>query len=153
MQEIEEAERATTAGPSNLAKLLLDNWAWGTTSAPLIQAIVLATCEDGFENEEAQTLSKVGGQGKYPGNMHRDLVHVCGKPQLLSAISKYFLRLKANRNVSRDMAVDVLLPQKLFSCMYHNLPSVFQTFARWHNDQNSAILDRDAGSPHSAGQA
>ena len=127
MQEMEEAERATKASPSNLAKMLVDNWAWGTMSAPLVQAIALAACQDGLENEEVKKLSKVGGQGKYPGNMHRDLVNLSGKPQLSSAISPYFLKLKVSKVVSRDMAVDFLLPHKLFSCICHNLPSAFQT--------------------------
>ena len=126
LQERAEEPPPAMASKSKLATQLLESWAWGTISAPRVQAVAEAAVEDGLLHPGVQKLSKIGGQGRFPGNMHRDLTVLFGKPTLVNAISEYHLKLKIKKNVSEDMPVSFLLPHKLFSCMFHSMPSAFQ---------------------------
>ena len=58
---------------SQLAKMLLESWAWGFMTGPTVQTLASAALADGASGSELISLSKIGGSGVYPGNMHRDM--------------------------------------------------------------------------------
>ena len=124
-QKAEQPDQPPT-GKSRLAQLLMDKWAWGTMSAPMLQSIAQAAVQDGLQHPDVEKLAKIGGQGRFPGNMHRDLTLLAGKPTLSNAISYYRLKLKRTKTAVEDMLVAFLLPHKMFSCIYHTIPSAFK---------------------------
>ena len=114
---------------SNLASQLISLWAWGQMSAPLVQALASAALKDGLQHPHIQKLAKMGGRGKYPANMQRDLLIICGDfTKLGDCTSKIPIRLKTlqkKKNVSSEEDLTFLLPHKLFSALYHNLHDAF----------------------------
>ena len=83
---------------SSLAKVLVSEWSWGFLSAPTLQklakstivdqkALLVKASQDGKVREELLgqdlvRIAAIGAEGKYPGNCHRDLVTVLGKPSM-----------------------------------------------------------------------
>ena len=134
------AASAADTPPSKLAALLVEQWAWGEMSAPMVQTLAEAAETDGLAHPDVAKLARIGSQGKHPGNTHRDLLLLSGSHSVAtSALTpKIPIRLKfktLTRTLSREMPLDFLLPHKLFSCLYHSLPSAFQ----------SSVLGGDSG--------
>ena len=117
-----EEEPADEPKPSKLANLLLEKWSWGTTSAPELQSLDEAAFADGLAHSQVESLARIGGKGKYPGNMHRDLVRVIGqrKLPLHGCHSNYGVPLKPKQNLTADVGLDFLLPHKLFSSLFNS---------------------------------
>ena len=120
-KEEEEAERK----PSKLAAQLVEKWAWGAMSAPEVQLLASAALEDGLQHPDVAKLAKIGGSGKYPGNTHRDLLKICGKPTLAHAIAEVYVRVKVSETMSQEILLKFLLPHKVFAGLYHSIPKAF----------------------------
>ena len=121
-----EEEEGEQEGDSKLARELLSMWSWGTMSAPLVQTLAHAACQDGLEHPDVQKLARIGGAGKYPGNMQRDLAIMCGSFTTLQAVDTDIpIRIKKNKT-GHVMKLKFLLPHKLFSALYHFLPQAFE---------------------------
>ena len=115
--------------PSKLASMLVGLWSWGDISTPLVQALAEAAREDGLEHEQIQKLAKLGARGKYPGNMQRDILGVCGEFGVLQkAVSQIPIRLKhpTVEGQSQVNLLSFLLPHKLFACLFEAAPSAFE---------------------------
>ena len=126
------AEKAVEADipASKLASQLLQKWAWGLMSAPDVQSVADSAFQDGLTHPQVEQLAKIGGRGKHPGNMHRDLVLITGMPNVLSdATSKVSVRLalQGKNKASTEVPLDIILPHKLFAALYHNLPNAFES--------------------------
>eukprot|EP00971_Amphidinium_carterae_P236935 4702524-Amphidinium_carterae.1 len=61
------------AKPSRLAKLLLEQWAWGNMSAVTVQALAEAADDDGCPHTDVKRLAAIGSRGVQSGNCSRDL--------------------------------------------------------------------------------
>ena len=86
----------------------------------------MAAMEDGLAHPEVERLAKVGSQGQYPGNSHRDLLLLCAGHSIVStATSKFTITLQLTKKKSGPVPLDFLLPHKLFSCIYHHMPKAF----------------------------
>ena len=125
-----QAASSQDTPPSKLASLLVEQWAWGKMSAPMVQQLAEAAVNDGLVHPDVQKLSNIGSQGKHPGNSHRDLLLLSGSHALVAAspTSRAPIRLKFQtlaQTTSRDISLDFLLPHKLFSCLFHSLPEAF----------------------------
>ena len=123
-------EEETPQQPSqcHLATQLISLWSWGQMSAPLVQTLANAASQDGLNNPQIEKLAKMGGRGKYPANMQRDLLLVAGDfTKLGGCTSKIPLRLKTMKKTVpfEEVSLTMLLPHKLFSALYHNLNDAF----------------------------
>ena len=91
----------TGAGSTSvLADLLVDRWAWGGISTPLLQMIAHAAKTD-FENagvappRDLVSLATIGSSGSQPSHMHRDLVqHRLKTPPLAPAATNIKIWVK-----------------------------------------------------------
>ena len=68
---------------SKLASTLLEQWAWGEIAAPLLQQLASAAVADGALHPQLTSLSKLGHNGQFPGNCHKDqercvALHIAG---------------------------------------------------------------------------
>ena len=70
-------------------------------------------------------LSKLGTSGSHAGNCHRDLLALAGDHCLTKAVSSVPIRLKFKKFLSELVTLDLLLPYKLFSLIFHSLPEAF----------------------------
>ena len=123
-----KAEEEETRLPSKLANALLEKWSWGAMSAPDVQHLADAAWQDGLSHPSVGQLAKIGGRGKYAGNMHRDLMHITGQGNLLhDCLSKHTIPVKKGKMLSQDVSLDFLLPHKLFATLYHTLPEAFRS--------------------------
>ena len=125
-----KAAAAHDTPPSKLVSLLVEQWAWGEMSAPLVQRLAQAAVDDGLEHPDVQKLGLIGSQGKFPGNTHRDLLLLSGNHALVATppTLQAPIRLKfqtVNETTSREIPLDFLLPHKLFSALYNTLPRSF----------------------------
>ena len=112
---------------SNLAKTLLQSWAWGQMSAPHLQTLAAAAHQVGLKHKQIELMAKLGGGGHYPGNMQRELLLLSGHfttlPDVFSAIK---IRLQPKPEIAAEVPLTFLLPHKLFASMYHHTPSAFE---------------------------
>ena len=78
-------------------------------------------------HSQVESLAKIGGQGKHPGNMHRDLVHIIGQSNLplQGSLSTYPVTLKPKQNLTEQVGLNFLLPHKLFASIFNSLPAAF----------------------------
>ena len=122
--------------PSHLAELLMEQWAWGEMSAPMVQGLAEAAMKDGLAHPEVQKLAQIGTQGKHPANTHRDLLYLSAGNSMVSIASSQFnITLQLTRKKSGPVPLDFLLPHKLFSCIYEHFPKTF----------TSSLLGADEG--------
>ena len=76
---------------SALATLLVEEWAWGHLSTPMIQKIAMAAKIDMEQlcnveaPQEITSIASIGSHGRYPGHTHRDLTKYRLVPPCLSA--------------------------------------------------------------------
>ena len=124
LQQLKEAEGPQA--PSSLAAELLEKWSWGSMSAPLVQTLAAAAKKDGLDHPQIHALAGIGASGKFPGNMHRDLLQITGKPTLASSVSEVKVSLCVNEKCEQ-VPLTFLLPHKLFAALYHSLPHSFMS--------------------------
>ena len=112
---------------SHLARVLLEKWAWGNLSTPEVQALAHAAVHDGLSHPQIRALAGLGAHGKYPANMHRDLLRAVGAGSaLVSSAMDFTLSLQASRSTWVPTLVDIILPHRLFSKMFHQRPGAFK---------------------------
>ena len=89
-----------------------------------------AAVDDGLVHQDVARLASIGGQGKHPGNTHRDLLLLSGSHFVVATAPTgqipVLLQFQTlSRTLNKEVGLDFLLPHKLFSCIYHSLPSAF----------------------------
>ena len=113
---------------SHPASKLLSMWAWGTMSAPTLQALAHAAYQDGLTHPQIQRMCKIGGSGQHPGNMQRDLLVLAGEYTTLKAAQSVIdVRIKNKKILNEVVKLNFILPHKLFSCMFELLPDAFES--------------------------
>ena len=130
--------------PSKLASELIGQWSWGLMSAPLLQRLAEAAVADGLSQDQLVKISKMGGSGKFPGNMHRDLSQIAGQATAMmqEAASMIPVRLLTKENASADIDLQFLLPHKLFATIYHSFPEAFLSSVLGGDMENCASFWR-----------
>ena len=84
-------------------------------------------------------LAKIGARSQLPGNMHRALSLQC----LGLCTSKVTPRLCVKEQLSTPVALNLLLPHKLFAAMFHNIPKAFESSVLGGDEGNRARFWRD----------
>jgi len=74
-QRMNAAMAPTADIPSHLAGKLMNEWAWGHTSANRLQEYAQAACDDGLQHVAVQRLARLGTHGRNPQNCHRELLN------------------------------------------------------------------------------
>ena len=123
-----QGSAAASSGPSNsLATLLVHKWAWGEMSTPLVQQIAAAAVEDGAAGHDIKVLAGLGSKGRYPGNMHRELVNHMHPTFVEDAMAQTqaHYRLDHFRGIT-TLTHQVLLPHTLFHCLFTHHPEAFR---------------------------
>ena len=135
-----ELEDEDQPAQSKLASKLITLWSWGHMSAPLVQDLASAAEQDGLNHLHIQKLAKMGGRGKFPANMQRDLMLICGDFTTLGdCTSTISVRVKSLKNEVpyQDIDLNFLLPHKLFSGLYHSLHQSFVTSVLGGSSENT----------------
>ena len=113
-------------GQSHLVSELISLWSWGQLTAPTVQRLASAAFKDVLAHPDVEKLSKIGGAGKFPGNMQRDMLSFTNQfATLLTSASQIPVRLKVKAGVSEERNLTFLLPHKIFAALYHTLRSSF----------------------------
>ena len=113
-------ESALQAGilQSKLARYLVSEWSWGHFSAPDVQRLASAalydekiliakltidrTVKDEFLTADLVNLGRIGSDGKYPGNCHRDLQRFLGSPKFPATfVSDVEIKLQKTRATAK----------------------------------------------------
>ena len=113
-------------GSSFLAKTLVEKWAWGLLSTPQVQEIAHGAFRDGLTHSQVKQLASLGSWGKCPGNMQRDMMQAIGSDCALTcSTSEVQVNLLGPKGNWPSAKLNMLLPHKLFSKMYHARPAAF----------------------------
>ena len=143
---LEESAAATDAPPrqstrrhynSDLVNFVLNQWAWGHLSAPLVQRYCLKYYMDQLkllqsvnispDNIDASLhdLARLGTWGKHPQNIHSELLRWLGVP----SAPAYFrcklpvIKMKGDGTASKTAVLEnfpIFLPHEIFSWYFHN---------------------------------
>ena len=113
-------------GQSHLARLLINEWAWGNLSSPVFQKIASAAEADGATHKDVKTLASLGAHGLYPGNTHRDLLRKLATPIVPSALMDYTMWIKLPFLKTAQVNQKILLPHALFSHIYTHDQGLFE---------------------------
>ena len=107
-------------------------------SAQLVLTLANAASQDGLQHPQLEKLAKMGGRCKYPANMHRDLLLVCGDfAKLGGCVTKAPSRVNVlkKKGVSEQVDLNFLLHHKLLAAIFHSL----------HDVSISSVLGGSAG--------
>ena len=114
--------------PSHLGEKLLALWAWGQMSAPTVQQLASAAYKDGLRHPQIEKMALVGGEGKFPGNMQRDLMVIVGESAALQQ-AETSIPIRVQRpeggGLSEETKLSFLLPHKVFAFLFHTVHAAF----------------------------
>ena len=113
-------------GQSHLAKLLINEWAWGNLSSPVVQKIASAAVADGATHRHVKDLASLGAHGLYPGNTHRDLLNKLATPIVPAALRDYTMWAKLPFLKTVELSQKILFPHALFSNIYTHDQGLFE---------------------------
>ena len=128
---------------SGLAKLLFKKWSWGLMSANEVREIAAKALEDqlallrslslpaNFASKSLTILSGLGADGKFQGNLRRDLISKLGDPPVPEPCwVKSPMRVEKpgpGESHSQDVEVSVFLPHEMLAYLYtHERPDFEQ---------------------------
>ena len=94
-------------------------------STPVIQAIAACAVRDGATHPDIVTISKLGTDGKYANNMYAELCRKLVPTPVTTALDTINVWVKKSGKPPVKVAHHILLPHKLFACLYHNHRDVF----------------------------
>ena len=103
---------------SELAKLLVEKWAWGEMSTPAIQQIAAAAVADGATSREVTLLAGLGSNGRYPNHMHTELLKHLQPTKVSGALTEVDIAMKRPPHAIVRMKHPMLLPHELFATIY-----------------------------------
>ena len=130
-QRLKRALEKDTHDINHLETRLLELWGWGSVSAPVVQSIAEAAALD-LEStwqtvpQSIEGLAKIGTQGSWPGNCHRDLVQrFAPKIRLPEPVMLDLPMVSARQGAEGDvfpMAWPVMAPHHLWECLHKHFP-------------------------------
>ena len=131
-QRLKRALEKDTHDINHLETRLLELWGWGSVSAPVVQSIAEAAALD-LEStwqtvpQSIEGLAKIGTQGSWPGNCHRDLVQrFAPKIRLPEPVMLDLPMVSARQGAEGDvfpMAWPVMAPHHLWECLHKHFPT------------------------------
>jgi hypothetical protein len=106
---------------SPLASLLLQYWAWGQMSAPMLQAIALAAVRSGPDDPHVQAMAKFGTYGRQQQNIQRSILQAyC--PQLCTPepyeVMVPMLVKQDTDTVTQQVPLHMFLPHEWLHCLH-----------------------------------
>ena len=145
---------------SELVRVLLTAWAWGTKSAIEVQAEANAALNDqyalleslklsrDFANTSLYTLAALGTFGKYPNHIKGDLLRALGDinvPEPLFAnVPLKVSKPAQGKDTVCETAFPILLPHELFAYLYHCRRDIFNRNFLGGDDSNNLARFWDA---------
>ncbi|CAJ1406012.1 unnamed protein product [Effrenium voratum] len=85
---IEERALDEAASPhSQLWTCIMELWAWGVLSSPIVQKLAQAARRSGCSAHDIDTLAQLGASGAHEGNCHRDLLRAYAARCVTPALS------------------------------------------------------------------
>ena len=111
---------------SYLATYLIDRWSWGSMSTPQVQQVAWAAVADGASHADLVFLSKLGTSGRYPGNMFQELTKKLQPTPMVDVIDTFHVWQKKNNRPPVWVCQNLLLPHRVFSCLYKHHYAVFK---------------------------
>ena len=131
-----DGEPAGMPQQSALATLLVQEWAWGNISTPMLQKVAEAACADGARHPHLDKLSAIGSHGRHPGNTHRDLLRLLKAPIVPAALTDWNVWMKLPFMKTAQMSQKFVLPHALFSHIYsHDFGLFEQVFLGGNQDR------------------
>ena len=122
----EQAELVNLSPKSELAELLVDRWAWGALSTPVVQQIAAAAVADGVSHADVVFLSKLGTSGRHPNNMYKELTRKLKDTPLTEALDNISVWQKKANSAPVRVSQLIMLPHRAFASIYKSFPQVFQ---------------------------
>jgi hypothetical protein len=111
---------------SGLASFLLAEFSWGAMSAQLVQKIALLATKDCQQSintggilKDLESLSKLGGSGHHPNNVHRDIMKFSSQ-SLLPVGLDVQIPFKQGLKLQR-----ILLPHEMFAAIFTHYPEAW----------------------------
>ena len=148
------SDRPTPSGrfDSEIADLVIREWAWGLLSANKVQKMAATSLADqqsllarlkisrDFLPQGLVALAGIADKGRYPGNAHRDLVRYLGEPMrpkpFRASIHVKVLKPVPGRGRVQPVACSFLLPHEFFHYHYtHRYPEFVEKFLGGHEDK------------------
>ena len=111
---------------SELATLLVREWAWGNISTPMVQKVAAAAHADGCKHKDVEPLASLGTWGMYPNNTHRDLLYKLQAPIAPPALADIKMWLKLPFMQSAEVKQKFLMPHALFAQIYEYDQNLFE---------------------------
>ncbi len=124
-----------------MATHLAHEWGWGLLSAPEVQKLAHLALQDELSilqrfglspdasSASLRALAGLGGSGRYPGNMQRDLVRILGEPSLpkpfMAPIHMKIQKPRRGESGVQQVRFPFLLPHEYFAHLYQNQREVF----------------------------
>ena len=119
---------------SSLAKLLIKKWSWGLMSASEVHELACKALEDqkallvslglapNFASKSLTALSSLGAEGKFSGNMRRDLLSRLGDPPVpepsLVRTPMKIDKPATGQPAVQEVEVSVFLPHEMLAYLY-----------------------------------
>jgi len=119
-----DAELPRTQARSQLAQLLLEQWAWGAIGAQRVQAIANASVADGAHHPEVLQLAGIGNKGQCPGNCHRDLLRILASKVVMPSPVGMTVPLKVQDEVEM-LALPMMPMHRMVAHMHSHYPLEF----------------------------
>jgi len=126
---------------SSLAAHLILQWAWGQMSAVEVQILAQKAFADesqllaklgaaaGHGSQSLKMLAKLGSNGRYPGNVHRELLNFMGAPEtpqcFHASIHIVVQKPRLNVSVVQEISVPFLLPHVMFNYLFQHHRHLF----------------------------
>lgn len=145
LHELEQATgnaSHTADPPCGQAKHWIQEWAWGHMSAPEVQHAASLAYTDQIQllrslnmpesaaSDVLRDLSRIGNNGVYANNTHRDLQAMLGEPSMPKAfhasIPVKILKPRRGQTPYMHMNMSFLLPHEYFHYLYSKRPTVFK---------------------------
>ena len=124
--------RTRDLSSSSLARILRQQFAWGTMPASTVQAIAQAARDDGLEHPEINDLSDIGTAGIWANNCRRDLLRLLQRDKQIQVPKpKYFnVPFKDRKGTIKTMQHPILLPHELLHAIATKYPEHFASLQR-----------------------
>ena len=119
-----DAELPRTQARSQLAQLLLEQWAWGEIGAQRVQAIANASVADGAHHPEVLQLAGIGNKGQCPGNCHRDLLRILASKVVMPSTVGMTVPLKVQDEVEM-LDLPMMPMHRMVAHMHSHFPLEF----------------------------
>ena len=115
------------SAPSRLAGKLVDLWAWGSISPPVLQQIAAAALTDGLDHPTIVRMANLGTGGLHTKNIRRDLLRMllpAQHPESLKVRLPY-VDIKGDADLPLFCDGHVCMPNELFDMMFRQHRALF----------------------------